>query len=92
MLVPVHRCSRGLTCDPSPTPQDKKGQVLDASDWEMCMPGVRAPQQNNGSDCGVFTLMFADCLARGISPLEDATGRNAFPECLVRHQGWDRVC
>jgi sentrin-specific protease 1 len=31
------------------------------------------PGQSNGYDCGVFTCMFAECLARGVQPDFDQT-------------------
>lgn len=42
---------------------DKKGSELDLSGWTLeCCDDV--PQQNNGSDCGVFACCFAELLSR----------------------------
>ena len=51
--------------------QDKKGSPL-SSDWRICPVGEsqdvnrnqRIPQQENGSDCGVFTCRFAEYISR----------------------------
>jgi sentrin-specific protease 1 len=44
--------------------QDKKGEPMDMSDWEIEAP-KDIPQQENMSDCGVFACTFADRLSRG---------------------------
>ncbi|CEO95939.1 hypothetical protein PBRA_004629 [Plasmodiophora brassicae] len=44
---------------------DKKGSPLDTSVWTDVLPGS-VPRQNNGCDCGVFTLKFADFLSDGL--------------------------
>lgn len=42
--------------------EKKKGQELDLSEWSSyCMNDV--PQQRNGTDCGVFTIVCADFLS-----------------------------
>ena len=64
--------------------RDKRGREVDASGWEELLPGGSVPQQENGFDCGVFTLMFADFLARGVSPTEEEPGRGAFPAALCQ--------
>lgn len=38
---------------------DKKKQMYDMSDWKL-HPAKDIPQQMNGSDCGVFSCMFAE--------------------------------
>jgi sentrin-specific protease 1 len=42
----------------------QKRDVLDANTWLQVYP-PNIPQQNNGYDCGVFVLMYADWIARG---------------------------
>ncbi|XP_015782962.1 sentrin-specific protease 2 [Tetranychus urticae] len=42
--------------------KDKKQQVLDASKW-TCTIVKGIPQQENGSDCGVFTCKYAERLS-----------------------------
>mmetsp|Transcript_494 Transcript_494/g.1208 ORF Transcript_494/g.1208 Transcript_494/m.1208 type:complete len:503 (+) Transcript_494:82-1590(+) len=48
---------------------DKKGSELDTSDWELIDHGPNVPQQNNGSDCGVFLCTFCNFLSMG-QPLD----------------------
>ncbi|CAG9462350.1 unnamed protein product [Pedinophyceae sp. YPF-701] len=48
--------------------KDKRGEVMDVSDWERTAWGSDCPQQDNCSDCGVFSLMFANLLSRGLAP------------------------
>jgi sentrin-specific protease 1 len=43
--------------------QDKKKESIDLSDWKLKTP-KDIPQQENMSDCGVFTCAFAERLAR----------------------------
>lgn len=45
---------------------DAKLPQEDAANWEIVIEDV--PQQNNGCDCGVFTLSNARLLAQGLSP------------------------
>jgi sentrin-specific protease 1 len=40
---------------------DKKKVVVDPSEWTK-ESGRDVPQQKNGVDCGMFTIMFADYL------------------------------
>lgn len=46
--------------------RDKKGLEISPSDWKR-EAAIRTipvlPQQHNGSDCGMFTLMFADFIS-----------------------------
>ena len=42
----------------------KKGVELDVSEWELCRcDRSTTPQQENGSDCGVFSILFADFIS-----------------------------
>ncbi|KAJ8256163.1 hypothetical protein COCON_G00200270 [Conger conger] len=44
----------------------KKGKGLEVSKWVVSsLKSSEIPQQNNGSDCGVFTCKYADYIARG---------------------------
>lgn len=43
--------------------QSKRNQMVDTSTWERAFP-KDIPQQQNGCDCGVFTLLFAEHAAR----------------------------
>ncbi|KAJ8397075.1 hypothetical protein AAFF_G00011290 [Aldrovandia affinis] len=45
--------------------QDKKGKVLDASDWVLqSKKRNEIPQQMNGSDCGMFTCKYAEYITK----------------------------
>ena len=43
--------------------KDKRGEEFNLESWEDYNPRESIPQQTNTSDCGVFTLQFADCIA-----------------------------
>jgi Ulp1 family protease len=43
--------------------EHKKKQAFDDEGWELVTCTPDTPVQNNGSDCGVFSCMFADYLA-----------------------------
>ena len=43
--------------------KDKKGKVLDRCEWKLESPASAVPQQNNCSDCGVFTCVFANYIS-----------------------------
>ncbi|XP_024883785.1 sentrin-specific protease 1-like [Temnothorax curvispinosus] len=51
---------------------DKKKQLYDMSDWEF-YSAKNIPQHTNGSDCGVFSCMFAEyiCANREITFTQD---------------------
>ena len=57
-------------------------EPIDTSEWAFVMPGGETPQQENCNDCGVFTLIFADFMARGLSPLAEEGDAGRFPDCL----------
>ncbi|GLD99130.1 hypothetical protein PINS_up007847 [Pythium insidiosum] len=46
--------------------EHKKKQAFDASDWRLVQSTPDTPQQENGSDCGVFACTFADYLSRNL--------------------------
>jgi len=45
--------------------KDKTGKDLDVSSWEMELV-EDLPQQENGSDCGMFMIKYADFHSRGL--------------------------
>jgi sentrin-specific protease 1 len=49
---------------------DKRKITIDTSDWQLqtCIRSS-TPQQENGSDCGMFSIMFADFLTDNL-PLD----------------------
>lgn len=63
--------------------KDKKGvEDLDTSDWKLLdrEPGV--PQQSNGYDCGVFSIMCADYLSDDL-PI-GSYSQSEMPSCRVK--------
>ena len=42
---------------------DSSRPAICRSDWEVGRPYVTTPQQDNGYDCGVFTILAADFLS-----------------------------
>jgi Ulp1 family protease len=40
-----------------------------STDWDLVSMGYEVPQQDNGCDCGVFTIMYADFITDNL-PLE----------------------
>ncbi len=44
-----------------------KNETIDINQWSNYTPGANIPQQHNGNDCGVFTLLFANALSQGSS-------------------------
>jgi len=43
--------------------KERKSEVLETFDWTLeNVEGI--PEQQNGSDCGMFTCKFAECLSR----------------------------
>ncbi|EEY61940.1 SUMO protease, putative [Phytophthora infestans T30-4] len=44
--------------------EHKKKQKFNDEGWELVTTTPDTPQQNNGSDCGVFSCMFADYLSQ----------------------------
>lgn len=46
--------------------EHKKKQKFDSEGWKLVSSTVDTPQQANGSDCGVFSCMFADFLSQGL--------------------------
>jgi Ulp1 family protease len=50
--------------------KDKKNITLDMSEWVVVVaaddPSYSAPQQRNGVDCGMFTILFGDFLSDGL--------------------------
>ncbi|KAG7401358.1 hypothetical protein PHYBOEH_001774 [Phytophthora boehmeriae] len=46
--------------------EHKKKQKFDDEGWELVSTTPDTPSQTNGSDCGVFSCMFADYLSQGL--------------------------
>ena len=41
---------------------------LNTQDWsQVVLAKYQYPQQNNNDDCGIFTLMAAECLTKGLN-------------------------
>ena len=49
--------------------QTRKGSPLDTSEWQLISREDHVPQQANGVDCGVFTIVCADFISDDL-PLE----------------------
>lgn len=45
--------------------EDKKKAPCDITDWTKASASD-APQQSNGSDCGVYVLKNVECIIRGV--------------------------
>lgn len=43
-----------------------KGIVFDPATWSTIDMGKRVPLQDNGVDCGIYAIMFADFLTDGL--------------------------
>ena len=47
--------------------KDKENHDIDINEWSLLNCNkLTTPQQNNGFDCGVFTIMFADFIINNI--------------------------
>ena len=62
---PTSRCKANLLRYLVDEAQHKKKQVLDVSEWTILPSDPATPQQQNGSDCGVFTSTCADFISQG---------------------------
>lgn len=62
-------CLRNLWAYLQAEHQDKLGQPWDSTGWKAYAMTQGVPEQRNGYDCGVFTCVFAEHLARR-SPLD----------------------
>ena len=51
---------------------------FDAADWTLIPSVDGTPQQNNGTDCGVFTVMFADFITDDLQLVFSQTDINLF--------------
>lgn len=56
---------------------------LDTSSWDRVFP-KNIPHQQNGSDCGVFTLLFADFAVSHTPPAPPCSGSGSAAGCVVR--------
>lgn len=64
MNGPGQRCLEVLLRYLHDEMEHKKQHKFDAEGWKLVPTAPGTPQQENGSDCGVFTCMFADFLSR----------------------------
>jgi Ulp1 family protease len=46
--------------------REKHKMEINVAEWDVVTTPPDVPRQSNGYDCGVFTCLFADCLARGL--------------------------
>ena len=63
----------------------KREETLDTSRWERLFP-LDIPRQDNGCDCGVFTVKFGDYLVRALLARRGAaiiSGRCLWPPVTV---------
>ena len=44
-----------------------KDRLFDFGNFTRCPHGKNVPQQVGSSDCGIFMLMFADCVSLGLT-------------------------
>ncbi|GAB4818844.1 hypothetical protein N2152v2_005890 [Parachlorella kessleri] len=58
-----HTCLNNLAQYVADEYKSKRNQTVDTSTWDRVFP-KNIPQQQNGCDCGVFTLLFADYAGR----------------------------
>jgi Ulp1 family protease len=56
----------------------KKGITINKAEWKSIAVGT-APQQFNGTDCGVFTIMAADFLSDDLPVNEETYGQDYMP-------------
>lgn len=51
--------------------QDKRQELWDTDSWpRVCLvPGQEIPRQEDGSSCGLYTIVLADCIGAGV-PLQ----------------------
>lgn len=61
--------------------EHKKKQKFDPEGWELVSSTPETPQQANGSDCGVFSCMFADFLSQGLV-------RSTVNNCILMAADW----
>lgn len=61
----------------------KKGIDLDTSDWKL-ISKRNCPQQQNGFDCGMFSIMCADFMTDDLPVLESTYGQTNMPH--FRHK------
>ncbi|CAN7993025.1 unnamed protein product [Ixodes hexagonus] len=58
-----HNCLQKLQLYLEEESQDKRGHGLDWEPWKLQVMSD-LPQQHNGSDCGMFTCQYAECVSR----------------------------
>lgn len=61
----------------------KKEPLADIDDWET-MFNAKTPQQDNGSDCGVFSCQTLEAVARGRDLKNDTFGFKAQDMSTIR--------
>lgn len=47
------------------TSKERRGQILNLTDWKCIENPAGTPQQQGATDCGVFIIKFAEFIARG---------------------------
>ncbi|CAM8988305.1 unnamed protein product [Rhodiola kirilowii] len=62
--------------------KDKSGKDIDMSKWKLEV--VAAPRQQNGFDCGVFMIKYADFLSRGLELLFSQEHMHYFRERTIK--------
>ena len=63
--------------------KDKNGVEYDTSDWK-CVPQRDIPQQKNGFDCGMFTILNCDFMCDDLPLTEDSFSQSDLPEFRLK--------
>ena len=63
--------------------KDKNGIEYDTSDWS-CVSQKDIPQQNNGFDCGMFTILNCDFMSDDLPLTEDSFSQSDMPEFRLK--------
>jgi Ulp1 family protease len=71
--------------------RDVLGPKFEEDKWKVIRHD--APRQNNGYDCGVFTITNAMCIALGLSPIdsyreEDMPAQRIRIACMLLNNGF----